>query len=141
MRVQPDTVAPPHTTPPSTAAFQVFSGVLMRGANLSGSKVVGSQFARADAQDAVMDNLDASDANSELLWSRGALCGCMLVIAAEAASWGACCWSPRARVRRAVLPFNLARHRSIGPVVYSSAFDGASLRGANVSERPARGVP
>jgi hypothetical protein len=36
----------------------------MRGANLSGSKVVGSQFARADAQDAVMDGVDASDANS-----------------------------------------------------------------------------
>jgi len=29
---------------------KVFSGVLMRGADLTSSKVVGSQFARADAQ-------------------------------------------------------------------------------------------
>ncbi|GBF92304.1 hypothetical protein Rsub_05506 [Raphidocelis subcapitata] len=42
---------------------KVFSGVLMRGANLTNVKVVGSQFARADAQDATLDGLDATDAN------------------------------------------------------------------------------
>ena len=35
---------------PAPSLRQVFSGVLMRGANLSNTKIVGSQMARADAQ-------------------------------------------------------------------------------------------
>lgn len=42
---------------------KVFSGVLLQGANLSNTKVVGSQFARAQAQGAVMVNTDFTDTN------------------------------------------------------------------------------
>jgi uncharacterized protein YjbI with pentapeptide repeats len=41
----------------------VFSGVMLQGADLSNSKVIGSQFARAQAQGAVMVGTDFTDAN------------------------------------------------------------------------------
>jgi uncharacterized protein YjbI with pentapeptide repeats len=42
---------------------KVFSGVMLQSANLSNSKVIGSQFARADARSAILTNVDFTDAN------------------------------------------------------------------------------
>jgi uncharacterized protein YjbI with pentapeptide repeats len=42
---------------------KVFSGVLLQGADLSNTRVVGSQFARAQAQGAIMVNTDFTDTN------------------------------------------------------------------------------
>lgn len=42
---------------------KVFSGVMLQGANLANVKVVGSQFARADAKGAILTNVDFTDTN------------------------------------------------------------------------------
>jgi hypothetical protein len=42
---------------------KVFSGVMLQGANLANAKVVGSQFARADAKSAILTNVDFTDTN------------------------------------------------------------------------------
>ena len=42
---------------------KVFSGVMLQSANLSNSKVINSQFARADARSAILTNVDFTDAN------------------------------------------------------------------------------
>lgn len=43
--------------------LQVFSGVLMQDADLSNSRVTGTQFARADARGARLPNVDFTDTN------------------------------------------------------------------------------